>query len=61
MDETAEGIVDRVAEATGDTAVIVGHPGQVGSDQTVAEYAGGDACHLTMVDIVRTPHDLKLC
>ena len=62
IDETAKEIVDKGAEDTGDTAVIVADPGLAGSDQAGAEHAGDDACHhLTGVDNVRTPQDLKLC
>jgi hypothetical protein len=62
MDETAKEIVDRVAEETGDTAVIVVDLDLLGSDQAAAEHAGDDASHhLTIVDSVRTPQDLKLC
>jgi hypothetical protein len=62
MDKTAEDIVDRVAEETGDTAAIFADPGLSGSDQTAVEYGGDDVYrHLTIADSVRTRQDLKSC
>ena len=57
----AEEIVDRVAEETGDTAVIVAGHGLAGSDQAAAEHAADAYHYLTISDIVRTPQHLELC
>jgi len=55
VNKTAEGIVDRVAEETGDTAAIFANPGLLGSDQAAVEYAGVDVYrHLTIADSDRT-------